>query len=392
MACRLPQPPAKLFLRASSALGTLPHNMAETPMPLSDPSSAEVVSAPPERQPGLFGFWCLIATQFQGALSDNALKWLVSFLILGIGLSKDQRDLLVVLVIPLLFSVPFLLFSMTGGFLADRFSKRTVTIATKLMEISVMGLALVGLFLSNLYILAAALFLVSTQAALFGPSKYGLLPELVPEKELSWGNGVLELGTFIAVITGTVAGGMLAKWFHSSQQWSGVTLVTLAAVGLLTSFGITRVRGADPHKKFRANALSDLWAQITYMRRDRVLWLAVLGNMYFWFLGSLLLLNIVLYSADVLHADEAHTSYLLAALTLGIGVGSFAAGYLSGKKIEYGLIPLGSIGMTALAALLARPHLSYMSVAAQLAALGFFGAFSPVPITPPIQPPPQPAP
>lgn len=366
-------------------MSTLPDDMAENPVSSSDPATIGIAAPPGEKPGGLFGFWCLIATQFQGAFSDNVLKWLFSFLILGIGLSKDDRDLIIVLVIPLLFSVPFLLFSMTGGYLADRFSKRTVTIATKIMEMSVMGLALAGLVLGNFYVIGAALFLVSTQAALFGPSKYGLLPELVPEKELSWCNGVLELGTFIAVITGTLAGGMLAKWFYGKQEWSGVTLVALAGVGLLSSLGITRVPAAAPARKFRANTLGDLVAQIKYMRRDRVLWLAVLGNMYFWFLGSLLLLNIVLYSADILRADEAHTSYLLAALSLGIGAGSFAAGYLSGKKIEYGLLPLGSIGMTVLAASLARPHLSYLSVAIQLSALGFFGGFYAVPINALIQ-------
>ncbi len=372
-------------MRASAAMSTLPDDMAENPLSSSDPVTIGIAAPPGEKPRGLFGFWCLIATQFQGAFSDNVLKWLFSFLIIGIGLSKDDRDLISVLVIPLLFSVPFLLFSMTGGYLADRFSKRTVTIATKVMEMSIMGLALAGLVLGNFYVIGAALFLVSTQAALFGPSKYGLLPELVPEKELSWCNGVLELGTFIAVITGTLAGGMLAKWFYGKQEWSGVTLVALAGVGLLSSLGITRVPAAAPARKFRANTLGDLVAQIRYMRRDRVLWLAVLGNMYFWFLGSLLLLNIVLYSADILRADEAHTSYLLATLSLGIGAGSFAAGYLSGKKIEYGLLPLGSIGMTALSASLARPHLSYLSVAVQLGALGFFGGFYAVPINALIQ-------
>src|SRR5690242_10111924 len=135
------------------------------------------------------GFWSLIATQFQGAFSDNALKWLVSFLLLDIGLAQEKRDLLFVLVVPLLFATPFLLFSMTGGFLADRYSKRSVTAGLKVMEISVMILALAGLAAVNLWIAAASIFLLSTQAALFGPSKYGLLPELLPEKRLSWGNG-----------------------------------------------------------------------------------------------------------------------------------------------------------------------------------------------------------
>src|SRR3989454_7325265 len=174
-------------------------------------------------EPGSFGFWSLIITQFQGAFSDNALKWLVSFLVLGMGLAKDQRDLLFVLVVPLLFSVPFLLFSMTGGYLADRFSKRSVTIGTKVLEIAVMGVALVGLASRNLPVTAVAVFLLSTQASLFGPSKYGLLPELLPEKRLSWGNGILELGTFLAAITGTMAGGRSEE--HTSELQSPCNLV-----------------------------------------------------------------------------------------------------------------------------------------------------------------------
>ena len=331
------------------------------------------------------GFWSLIVTQFQGAFSDNALKWLVSFLLLGMGLERGKRDLLFVLVVPLLFSVPFLLFSMTGGYLADRFSKRSVTAGLKVMEICVMLIALVGLAASNLFIAAAAIFLVSTQAALFGPAKYGLLPELLPEKKLSWGNGILELGTFLASITGTVAGGLLATWFRGQQAWSGVVLIVLAGIGLVTSLGISCVPAANPAKKFRRNMFGDLCSQIREMRKDRVLWLAVLGNVYFWFLASLLLLNIVLYATDTLRVDDTHTSLLLVALSLGIGVGSFAAGYLSGGKIEYGLIPLGAIGITVMCALLSRASLGYGSIAAHLSILGFLAGFFAVPVNALIQ-------
>jgi acyl-[acyl-carrier-protein]-phospholipid O-acyltransferase/long-chain-fatty-acid--[acyl-carrier-protein] ligase len=332
-----------------------------------------------------FGFWSLIITQFQGAFSDNALKWLVSFLLLGMGLEQEKRDLLFVLVVPLLFSVPFLLFSMMGGYLADRFSKRSVTTALKIMEIVVMVLALIGLAATNLFIAAGALFLLSTQAALFGPSKYGLLPELLPEKRLSWGNGILELGTLLAGIAGTMAGGLLASGFRGRQGWSGVLFIVLAAIGLVASLGISRVPAANPTKKLRFNAAGDLWAQIKEMRKDRVLWLAVLGNVYFWFLASLLLLNIVLYATDILPVDETHTSWLLASLTLGIGVGSLAAGYLSGGKIEYGLIPFGAMGITVLCALLSRANLGYVAIAGHLCVLGFFGGFFTVPVNALIQ-------
>ncbi len=325
------------------------------------------------------GFWSLIVTQFQGAFSDNALKWLVGYLLLGMGLEQARRDLLFVFVVPELFAIPFLLFSMTGGFLADRYSKRSVTAGLKVMEIAVMVVALVGLAAANLWIAAGALFLLSTQAALFGPSKYGLLPELLPEKELSWGNGILELGTFLASIAGTMAGGLLASTFHGRQVWSGTLFIALATVGLLSSLGISRVPAANPAKTFRFNLVGDLWTQIKEMRKDRVLWLAVLGNVYFWFLASLLLLNIVLYATDILRVDETHTSLLLVALTLGIGVGSFAAGYLSGGKIEYGLIPLGSIGITVACVTLSGAHLGYLAIALNLAVLGFFAGFFAVP-------------
>ncbi|HVA72882.1 MAG TPA: MFS transporter [Candidatus Limnocylindrales bacterium] len=331
------------------------------------------------------GFWSLIATQFQGAFSDNALKWVVSYLILGMGLAREKRDLLFQVIVPLLFALPFLLFSMAGGFLADRFSKRSVTIGTKLMEISVMGLALAGLATGRLSWDVLAIFLIGTQAALFGPSKYGLLPEVLPERELSWGNGILELGTFVAIITGTMAAGALAEAFRGRQEWSGVIFIGLALAGLITSLKITRVAPANPQKKFRWNPAGELWTEMRYARKDRVLWLALMGNLYFWFLGSLLLINIVLYATDVLHVNDVRTSILMAAVTLGIGIGSVAAGYLSGNKIEYGLIPLGALGITVTAALLGTPRLTYVAVAVYLSILGFFAGFFAVPINALIQ-------
>src|SRR5438105_10337067 len=263
------------------------------------------------------GFWALIVTQFQGAFSENTLKTLVVFLIAGMGLAPAERDHFV-LIVGACFSVPFILFSMLGGNLADRFSKCSVTIWTKIVSLAVMVFALAGLAKNNIYWELAAVFLASTPAALFGPSKYGLLPELLPERKLSWGNGVIELGTFLAGILGTVAGGLLAEWFHGRQAWSGVFLIVLAGVGLLTSTGISRVPAANPVKKFRFNSAGDLLAQVSEMRKDRVLWLAVLGNVYFWFLASLLLLNIVLNASDTLRVDDTHTSLLLVALSLGI--------------------------------------------------------------------------
>ncbi|HEY4414741.1 MAG TPA: acyl-[ACP]--phospholipid O-acyltransferase [Verrucomicrobiae bacterium] len=327
------------------------------------------------------GFWALIITQFQGAFSDNVLKWLVISMIAGMDFTGEKRDQLVGIV-GALFALPFILFSMTGGFLADRFSKRSVTIGVKLFEIVIMLFVLAGLAANHLNFLIACIFLMEVHSAIFGPSKYGSLPELLPEKKLSWGNGIIELGTFIAIIGGTVVGAQLCKTFSTQPSWSGVILLGLAVFGLITSLKISKVPAAAPGKKFRANFVADLWTQIKIIRADRPLWLAVVGNTYFFAIAALIQFLVVIYAKDVLNiADPAKASYLQAAIAIGIGIGSFAAGYLSGGKIETGLIPLGAVGLTICAAFLGQTGLSYGTVAVNLAALGFFGGFFIVPIS-----------
>src|SRR5437868_4835270 len=157
---------------------------------------------------------------------------------------------------------------MWGGFLADRFSKRTITIGVKVLEIGIMCFATVGLLFKNLPIGLASIFMMGVHSAIFGPSKYGLLPELLPEKKLSWGNGVLELGTFLAIITGIAAGGVLYNYNKNREAVGGLVLVVFAIVGLGISFGITRVPAADPKRVFNPHILGGLWGQIQLMRRD----------------------------------------------------------------------------------------------------------------------------
>src|SRR3954470_12663743 len=185
----------------------------------------------------LRGFWSLIATQFQGAFSDNALKYLVLFLVIGAGVSTERQENINAFV-AFLFSLPFILFSMAGGYLADKFSKRSITISTKWMEICVVTIGTAGLALGNLPLQLFAIFMISTQAALFAPSKYGLLPELLSEEKLSWGNGVIELGTFLAIIAGTVGGTLLASNFRPHPGSAGIILIVVSFAGLATSYGI----------------------------------------------------------------------------------------------------------------------------------------------------------
>jgi acyl-[acyl-carrier-protein]-phospholipid O-acyltransferase/long-chain-fatty-acid--[acyl-carrier-protein] ligase len=336
----------------------------------------------------LRSFWCLFVTQFQGAFSDNVFKFLVTFLIIA-RLPAGQRDRLVPLV-GALFALPFILFSMAGGHLADRFSKRNIALAVKAAEIAIMGLAVLGFALNHIPLLLAVIFLMSAQSALFGPTKYGLLPELLPEQQLSWGNGLIGLGTFMSVIAGTIAAGALSNWLGQNQLGSGLLLVALAGAGTAAAAGIMRLPAADPAKKFRANFLEDLRAQFRLIRRDRVLLIAVLASNYIWFLGALLQPTLLFYGKDVLHLDDLHSACLQAALAVGIGVGSAASGYLSGKKIEIGFVPLGALGLAVFGALLARPGLSTAAFAVHLVLLGFWGGFYVVPVNALVQHRPDP--
>ena len=198
------------------------------------------------------GFWALIVTQFQGAFSDNVLKNLVVFVALfGTTMTLAEKNSYGES-IAALFALPFILFSMAGGFLADRCSKRSVMLGVKLFEMLIMSLVFAGLWEWNKNLLLTGVFLMGTHSAVFGPSKYGSLPELLPEKKLSWGNGILELGTFMAIILGTVAAALMSEHFRGRQWLSGVVLVVLAVMGFFACLGITKIPAADLQKKIQS--------------------------------------------------------------------------------------------------------------------------------------------
>ena len=334
------------------------------------------------------GFWSLFVTQAQGAFSDNMLKQLVVFMMLGMNVPAAEKNRMGEWVLAL-FTLPFIVFSMAGGHLADRYSKRSVMIGVKVFEIGVMAFAMVGFLLGNVKVLLMGVLLMGIHSAIFGPSKYGSLPEQLPEKKLSWGNGLIELGTFVAIILGIVAAGELAEKFGTRQVISGVILIVLAGLGFLSSLGVQRIPAADPKHVFEPNFIKDLWKRTRAIRQDRTLKLAVLGNTYFWFIAALLGLDLFFYGTDVLKATDNQISLLNGALALGVGLGSVAAGFLSGNKIEIGLIPLGAAGLSVACAGLFFVH-SFIPALAWLALLGFAGGFFTVPIAALIQHRPDP--
>ena len=286
----------------------------------------------------------MMATQFQNALSDNALKNLVILLVLARSMGEGERETYVALA-GALFAAPFILFSMLGGWLADRFSKQLVMNRVKAAEVGIMLFAAVALALHSLPLELASVFLMGCHSAIFGPSKYGILPEILPADRLSWGNGILELLTFLGIIAGTVAGSVLAGQFKEQAWISGVLLAFLACIGFACSRGIPKVPAANPACPLRINPVTDLWVQVCAMRRDRDLWRANWGNTGFFFIAALVQMNLVLHAKRVLGLSETENGLLNAALAVGIGLGSCVAGYASRGRIEYRLIPAGALVM-----------------------------------------------
>ena len=341
------------------------------------------------------GFWCLFATQFQGAFSDNVFKWLVLFLVIEgtvEGATKEtvleEKDKLAP-IIGAVFALPFILFSMFAGMLADKHSKRTIAVGTKMAEVGIMSLALVGLAGKDggvVPLLVAVVFLMSMQSAFFGPTKYGLLPEILPESRLSWGNGYLQMGTFVAIILGTLAAGWLSDRFGSDSWICGLILIALAGLGLSTSLGISKVSAANPLRKRARWCWPALRRRIGLIRRkDRPLFLAIGGDTYFWFLGALMQLTILFYGKEALELSASKISYLQGALAIGIGVGSLAAGYFSRGKIEYRFVPFGGLGMALCCFAMALPGANFWRVFCILISLGFFAGFFVVPLAAMIQ-------
>jgi len=336
-------------------------------------------SSPPTHASWQRGFWSLMGTQFQGAFSDNVLKWLVIYLVIAQKLPKEQLDALVS-DSGMYFAIPFLLLSMLGGWMADRFSKRHVMIGVKTMEIGIMIFATYALASGRMGLQLVSICLMGVHSAFFAASKYGSLPELVPPAKLSWANGVIEMLTFLAAIFGTLAAAWLAESFAGKPAWSGGILLALAMIGWLMSLGITRVPAASPDKPLRLNFLGDLWREFKWMRTDRDLWRANLGNTGFFFIAVLIQMNLVLYAEQVLHIKPMENSALQVALAVGMAAGSLLAGKLSGDHVEYGLIPLGAFLMAAMGFALGLADISRTAFTVCLTLLGIGGGMFIVPL------------
>jgi 1-acyl-sn-glycerol-3-phosphate acyltransferase len=284
-------------------------------------------------------FW----TQFLGAFNDNvyknALVVAVAFGALDEHLRSSKQLGMLINFSAALFILPFFLFSATAGSLADKLEKSRLIRRIKLLECGIMALAAIGFMLHSLPLLLTVLFLMGTQSALFGPVKYSILPQHLREEELVAGNGLIEMGTFAAIVLGTLVGTQL------DLSYVGLAVLLVAAAGVASAWRIPIAQG-DPSLMLSWNIVRDTARMIGHARAERSVFLSILGISWFWFYGAMLLAQFPSLAEEVLHGDRGVVAVLLTVFSLGIGIGSLLCERLSGEIVELGLVPLGSIGLT----------------------------------------------
>ena len=292
-------------------------------------------------------FW----VQFLGAANDNVFKFAFTLLATYSAATWGGVDSrYAAFLIGALFIAPFLLFSATSGQLADKAEKSRLIRRLKDAEIAVMGLAAVGLTLQWPWVIYVAMFLIGLQATVFGPVKYSYLPQHLDASELTRGNGLIEMATFVAILLGTIVAGLLIERFAAEgAAVVALAIVLLAIAGRAAAALIPHSPAADAALRINWNPLSETVANLKLASRDRTVFNSILGISWLWFFGSIFLTSLAPFAREVLGADEAVVTLLLAIFSIGIGVGSLLTDRLSGRKVEIGLVPLGSIGMTVFA-------------------------------------------
>lgn len=289
----------------------------------------------------LSSFTYLNFTQFLVALIDNIYKFLIVYFLISIqGVENTHR---IMAFTGATFVLPFLLFSATSGTLADRFSKRNVIIFAKCFEFAVMSVGLLSFYYESVIGSYLLLFLLATTSAIFGPSKYGILPELVGTDRISKANGLMTSFTFLAIILGTFLASFVLDYTDRNFMFAAIACVCLSLVGLMTSFCIEYTPPSGSKKKFKIFFLREIFHSLTLASHDPSLLMAVLGSSFFLFLGAFVQLNIIPFAMQSLHLTDIQGGYLFLLTAIGIGSGALIAGKLSGKIVELGLVPIAGL-------------------------------------------------
>ena len=286
-------------------------------------------------------------TQFLGALNDNVFRQglivLVTFQgIQVLGMNESQ----LANAAALLFILPFLLFSAPAGQIADKYEKSMLMQRVKMFEVALMTAAAAAFLSRNYEVLLMLLFLMGCQSTMFGPVKFAYLPQRLADSELIGGNALVEAGTNVAILLGLIIGGSLIAIAPQDQTWLGAGLIGFAVFGYLGSRQIPVTPAADPDLKISWNLWRETWRIVGFAKEDKTVFLSILGISWFWFFGTIMTVQLPAYTQVILSGSESISTALLAAFVIGVGIGSLLCERMSGKRIELGLVPFGSIGLS----------------------------------------------
>ena len=290
-------------------------------------------------------FW----TQFLGAGNDNLFKFAFTVMVTYQIQVSWLQPKMAGLVIGALFILPFLLFSATSGQLTDKYDKTRVIRFVKWLEIAIMLLAGYGFWVANVPVLLGCVFLMGLHSTLFGPVKFAYLPQHLNERELTGGNGMVEMGTFVAILLGQVAGGLLVAIPQVGPHYVAFGCVGVALIGRIVAQSIPASPSTDPGLRINWNPVTETWRNLMLARQNIVVFRSLLGISWMWFFGAVFLSQFPSFAKEVLHGDEQVASLLLVVFSIGIGTGSLLCEGLSKRHVEIGLVPLGAIGMSVFA-------------------------------------------
>ncbi|WP_104903598.1 MFS transporter [Pseudomonas sp. LH1G9] len=290
-------------------------------------------------------------TQLLGAFNDNIFKQSLILAILY-KLTIDGDRAIWVNLCALLFILPFFLFSALAGQFGEKFNKDALIRAIKVGEIVIMAVGATGFLFNHLELMLLALFAMGTHSALFGPVKYSIMPQALREDELVGGNGLVEMGTFLAILAGTIGAGIMMSSAHYAPVVA-VAIVGVALLGYLASRGIPRAAASSPQLRLDWNIFSQSWATLRLgLGQTPAVSRSIVGNSWFWFVGAIYLTQIPAYAKEWLYGDETVVTLILTVFSVGIALGSMLCEKLSGRKVEIGLVPFGSFGLTVFGLLL----------------------------------------
>lgn len=284
-------------------------------------------------------------TQALGAFNDNLYKNALLLMIAFGGISSEENSALLTNLAAGIFILPFFLFSPIAGQIADKMEKSQLIRWVKGLELLIMSLAALSVLAGNVWGLMALLFLMGLQSAIFGPVKFALLPQHLSRDELVGGNALVEMGTFIAILGGTICAGVLFD-FSNSSQWIAASVVAFAVLGLLSSRFIPTAAANDPGLTINWNPFTEVVNTLKQARQNRAVFLSIVAISWFWFIGASYLTQFPNFSKQYLGGSTQLVTLLLTLFSLGVAAGSLLCERLSGHKVELGIVPIGSIGMS----------------------------------------------